>query len=1661
MSSGRTDQFLTELTQYKKKLENLEPVEPLEYHVASLTPFERKYIPSACEKLGGIKCEKFGKGAEKIYKIVKVGECLSHAEINKINQKKRKQQAEMPSLEIPNQLAYNLIDLSQQFQMYREQEKAYSYYNNHGLMDGYAVNYVSEYNFQDVDYSTTNSNYNIEDTDISQNAFTDTRKKLPVYKMRKVILETIRKNQVTVISGNTGCGKSTQIPQYILEELLREGKPGTILVTQPRRISAITLADRVSQERCEYTGESVGYQIHLDSKKGPRTRLLYITVGILLRMLLDDENMAGSQGIKLRGITHVVVDEVHERNLLTDFSLIVLRDLLRSKRADLKLIVMSATLNAQLFSDYFSTKTIKTPILEIPGFTYPVQEFFLEDLLEKTGYLIPEDQHSENRLLRQGQSIRYNITRKPPATRTSDPKFYDFWKTNYPNYSEDTARSISYLRTDNSIIQKMLEWELELIAVTLRYIFEEQIFTGRVPDDVAILVFLPGWDDISRLQYILSQDPLFMDPNHCIVLPLHSSVSPEAQKKVFERPLKGQTKIVLATNIAETSVTIDDVVFVIDCGKHKEKIYDPVTNLSNLEVTWISKANSRQRMGRAGRVRNGYCYKLYTRRRYQSMADYQMAEILRTPLEEVCLQVKVLNLGKVSDFLSQAMEAPQELTVQQALQLLQVVGAIDKQENLTTLGRALALIPLNPRIGKMLIYGSLYHCLDPVLTIASGLSYRDPFVLTTQVDRERARRVKLDFSMNSRSDHIALLNAYDQWEQSENKLQFCQDHFLNSSTMETMKEMKEHLKRLILNLFGIMGYNDELDNPLVVDKIAKLNENSRNIELIKGIVLSGVYPNVARVHLHMKNSNSIKKKANSDGKVKYILAKSGQKVSIHPVSVCFGMKLEEFVDKTFDANGDTVTHIKGADKGGYWLAFFDVMKNGGVKSSSMMRDTSVVDGLSVLLFGGGNHETEELESNKIILKIDEGVQFLTDPVTANAIINARQSVMDVIRWKIVNKKERMRMFSQDQLDYIDHVNDKIIEQIMAILDKKDINLYDNNAYYNNGTSNSNGMMPMPMQMPMPMSMSMPMSETKGQEYMMLPGNNAYASSAGYGYTTMTPVTPVYPMMGYGVASYQNGVMDQNTVKNSPFNDESTYSITESNDSYSYYPSTMYNSNSTFNSQNSLLKNNEVLDNWINYDDSSSIQESQDTAVYHSNSPIPSQNSNSSSTANLSKTNNNSQSTLSSYTNSNEKDNSSKDFDVKDNKDNKNTNTTSTTTTTTKTSTTTTNTTNDKKNDNNSHDNDNLKDKSSSTDKNEPNNNKSNVKPYLTYIAPPLQQKYQKYSNNKLNDNSNSSSPVIHSLKQQDMYGRNFSRQSSRSSVSSTTNANTNTSTNFSPLINSSEDTLMSNQNSTSSAASTYYEENQQQPPPPPTTSFAKRRQSSESYSSSGYSYESSSRSHSTTNNDEYYNGGSSFGSNSNNYYPSKKKHSSSSSPYIFGQNKNQSFYGNSNNASNQNNNNNNRNNRYRYSDSNLGEQYQNSPYYNGNNKKMSRYSYSYSSPNSYNNNNGNGNNYNTNSSNGMGMGMNNGNGNRNNGNYNSYRNSVNMGSFNNSKYGSNSGNNYDSFNYNSNNNYNNNMKQNRRSFNNSMYMNGNSNSYYNNNGMNRNANRYSYSQRYN
>ena len=250
----------------------------------------------------------------------------------------------------------------------------------------------------------------------------------------------------------------------------------------------------------------------------------------------------------------------------------------------------------------------------------------------------------------------------------------------------------------------------------------------KTQQDGSILVFLPGYDDIVGIKDRLYADKEFSKSNKYVIYMLHSMMQPSSQRKVFRRPPSGVRKIILATNIAETSITIDDVVFVIDSGKVKEKTYDALTSVSALRSVWISKANAIQRRGRAGRCRAGYCYHLMSRYRFHCLALYQDAEILRTPIHELCLQTKLLAAVNVSiaDFLSKAAEAPPYLMIRNSVSLLKSIDALDDDEELTEMGKILVDLPIEPTLGKMLLFGIMLKCIDPVLTIATSLAYRDP-----------------------------------------------------------------------------------------------------------------------------------------------------------------------------------------------------------------------------------------------------------------------------------------------------------------------------------------------------------------------------------------------------------------------------------------------------------------------------------------------------------------------------------------------------------------------------------------------------------------------------------------------------------------------------------------------------------------------------------------------------------------------------------------------------------------------------------------------------------------------------------------------------------------------------------------------------------------------
>ncbi|KAL8542032.1 hypothetical protein ACS0TY_003041 [Phlomoides rotata] len=654
------------------------------------------------------------------------------------------------------------------------------------------------------------------------------RKSLPAFREKDRLLQAIARNQVVVISGETGCGKTTQLPQYILEANIESGRGAfcSIICTQPRRISAMAVSERVSAERGEPLGESVGYKVRLEGMKGKNTHLLFCTSGILLRRLLSDRN--------LDGITHVFVDEIHERGMNEDFLLIVLKDLL-PRRQDLRLILMSATLNADLFSNYFGG----APMIHIPGFTYPVKVHFLEDILQMTGYKITSfnqiDDYGQEKMWKTQRQLAPRKRKNQITTLVEEA----LSKSNFENYSSKVHESLSC-------------WTPDCIGFNLIEAVLCHICRKERPG--AVLVFMTGWEDISCLRDQLKAHPLLGDPNRVLLLTCHGSMATSEQKVIFDRPPPNVRKIVLATNMAEASITINDVVFVVDCGKAKETTYDALNNTPCLLPSWISQASARQRRGRAGRVQPGECYHLYPQCVYEAFAEYQLPELLRTPLNSLCLQIKSLQVESIGDFISSALQPPEPLTVQNAVDFLKMIGALDENENLTYLGKYLSMLPVDPKLGKMLIMGAIFCCFDPILTIVAGLSVRDPFLLP-QDKKDLAGTAKSRFSAKDYSDHMALVRAYEGWKDAEREgsaYEYCWRNFLSLQTLQAIHSLRKQFT-YILKDAGLLETDGTTSNRL-----------SHNQSLVRGVICSGLFPGIASV---VQRETSMSFKTMDDGQV--------------------------------------------------------------------------------------------------------------------------------------------------------------------------------------------------------------------------------------------------------------------------------------------------------------------------------------------------------------------------------------------------------------------------------------------------------------------------------------------------------------------------------------------------------------------------------------------------------------------------------------------------------------------------------------------------------------------------------------------------------------------------------------------------------------------------
>ncbi|XP_065363146.1 putative ATP-dependent RNA helicase DHX57 [Calliphora vicina] len=720
------------------------------------------------------------------------------------------------------------------------------------------------------------------------------RQNLPAFSKMLDILNLLETSQVLVISGETGCGKSTQVPQFVLDNWFFKASQldnsqkmphVEVICTQPRRLSAIGVAERVADERAERIGQTVGYQIRLENKISSATRLTFCTTGILLRRLASEP--------LLDSVTHIIVDEVHERSEESDFLLMILKRIL-PKRPDLKVILMSATLNAKLFSDYFGN----IPVLDIPGRTFPVEQLFLEDILERSDFVMECDsQYSrkvnkkeEEELMREMEYADIKAENIAPPTKIKDEKLnLSAMYARYNDYSKKTCKSI--------YLMEPMKVNPELIESVLKYLVEGE---HNWPREGTILIFLPGLQEIQSVHEALCDSAMFGPrSNNYILVPLHSTLSSDEQAAVFRPAPKGKRKIVLSTNIAETSVTIDDCVFVIDYGLMKEKRFDSNRNMESLELVYVSRANANQRKGRAGRVMPGVCIHLYTHHRFKyNFLAQPVPEIHRVPLEQLVLRIKTLPNFEglnVVEVLGQTLEPPTEENIVSAVTRLQDVGALDEDQQLTPLGHHLSALPVDVRIGKLMLFGAIFQCLDSILTIAACLSHKSPFVSPFN-KRAEAERRKREFTLCN-SDHLTCLLAYKKWlEVSKRNFfasrNYADEHFLSLKTLQTISEVKYQFLELLVSI-GFVPINVPRKRKNANDNILELtgtdlNINGDNNRLLISLLCASLYPNIVKImtpeRSYIQTAGGAMPKMATARDLRFKTREDGY-VAIHPSSV--------------------------------------------------------------------------------------------------------------------------------------------------------------------------------------------------------------------------------------------------------------------------------------------------------------------------------------------------------------------------------------------------------------------------------------------------------------------------------------------------------------------------------------------------------------------------------------------------------------------------------------------------------------------------------------------------------------------------------------------------------------------------------------------------------
>ncbi|MBW0487030.1 hypothetical protein O181_026745 [Austropuccinia psidii MF-1] len=747
------------------------------------------------------------------------------------------------------------------------------------------------------------------------------RKNLPAWSSRSEFLDALvdSDTRVTVVAGETGSGKTTQLPQFVIEAEFKAGRGSlvNIICTQPRKVSAIGVATRVASERLEdidKKGGIVGYSIRGESKLSSQTRLLFATSGVLIRRLATSDP-------DLLGVSHLFIDEVHERSLESDLLLLELRDLL-ARNKTIKIILMSATANQNLFVEYFG----KAKKMNIPGIMSPVQNLYLEDYLNKLNYapiMRKSDTHKCQKAFVASQKQRTERLLKHYSSM---------------GYNENESR---YLISTSDASRYIDE---HLISSIVAYILQDYIMhmTSQV-----ILIFVSGLAEIRSACKAI--ESLCGKNVECI--PLHSQLSNAEQKRVFDPPSASKVKVVVSTNIAETSITIPNVCYVIDSGREKQIRLDVEGGISRLIEVNCSQAAAHQRRGRAGRTPGitGFVFKLYTKDcdEYE-MPKYTEPEISRMPLETIFLQIKAIrDQEDVATYLQKALTPPPKLAIDHAIETLEVVGAFQNGE-LTALGKHLSQLPIDLRLGKLLIFGTIFRVLEPTLTLAAMLSVNKSIFYSPYEKRDDCNLARIKFGV-ANSDLLTNINAFNEFMRikkvSGNNAarEFCQVNFLSTSTIREIQASRSDLlgqmqeRGFVSRSYRFDWSRISFEKNEITDDEIDLNENSEKLNLIKSIFAAGL-SQLVRIELpetkyDQMSSGAIAKDVDSKA-VKFFDQKLGR-VFLQPSSILF--KLAKNL------------------KAGFLTYFSRSATGSDVNSKVFLRDATEVPLLGILLlFGTGS-----------------------------------------------------------------------------------------------------------------------------------------------------------------------------------------------------------------------------------------------------------------------------------------------------------------------------------------------------------------------------------------------------------------------------------------------------------------------------------------------------------------------------------------------------------------------------------------------------------------------------------------------------------------------------------------------------------------------------------